>query len=359
VRTHDGLLLIVDQFERLYVDCNEDERNPFIDFLLEVASPAVKVLISYRGDAVPLGQHPELQQRVKTGKAYMFLSPMEPEELRQAIEAPAHLRQRTLERELLTHLVDDIIFLRKSKKSAGTLPLLQFALNEIWARDEGTGILKLQTYEQLGYTDDYKKEHFPGLLGAVGLTAGKLWRRLPPDDHKRLRPVLIKLVSTDENGEAVGRRVLLDRNDQALMKSLKPFVSQHRLLVLDKDIISGQPTVEVAHEALITAWTLLVRLAEEYKPFRQWHERDFTPHYRLWKRDEQTPLQKQELQKSKQWQQQEPELLSVEEHAFIEFSHTKWREDRNKTYFIIAGVIVAGIFVFYVLFLQIEAFMGR
>jgi ribosomal protein S21 len=124
-------------------------------------------------------------------------------------------------------------------------------------------------------------------------------KKLSDTQAAKLQPVLIKLVSTEEDN--VGRRVLLPESvDSDFQAALDMFVSKQRLLVRNADVVSKQPTVEVAHEAVITVWPRLKRLAEEYRDFRRWHEREFYPYYRLWRYDKKSLLSEEALKQSQQ-----------------------------------------------------------
>jgi hypothetical protein len=133
------VLIIADQFEEVFtLVADEALRNRFIDALIaafpdpsEGARPDVSLVLTLRADFynAALRHRPladKLQDRVEN------LGPMTREELRAAIVKPAAQLVPPLEFE--PGLVDAI--LHDVEKRPGSLPLLQFALREMWGRLE-------------------------------------------------------------------------------------------------------------------------------------------------------------------------------------------------------------------------------
>ena len=83
-----GLILVVDQFERLFTECrDDDQRTHFIDTLLAAAGHDVKVVITLRADFYGAAlQHGGLGKAIDPGQ--FTLLPMDDDEIRDAIVKP-------------------------------------------------------------------------------------------------------------------------------------------------------------------------------------------------------------------------------------------------------------------------------
>jgi hypothetical protein len=127
--------VIIDQFEELYTLCQDDvERQRFLDELLQLIkfnscliSPAVTLVITLRADFC--GQ--AYSSRPFTDAlqdAELILGPMNREELQEAIEKPAAKQGVEIEEGLTERLLKDL------ENQPGNLPLLEFALYQLWGR---------------------------------------------------------------------------------------------------------------------------------------------------------------------------------------------------------------------------------
>ena len=123
--------------------------------------------------------------------------------------------------------------------------------------DERTSqTLDLRTYERIG-----------GVRKAVARRAEALFERLGDDEREVARQFFLR-VATISDG-IVGRRrvpaselVSLDVDVVALQSVIDAF-ARYRLLALDRDPATGEPTIEVAHEALLAEWARLRDWLEE------------------------------------------------------------------------------------------------
>src|SRR5262249_23471522 len=124
------LLLIIDQFEELFTLAAEEEtRRRFLAGLTALAadpSSPVRVIITLPADFLdhPL-RYPEFGELLKTGMIAVA-APSE-DELADAIERPAGRVGVRYERGLVSHVVADV------RDQPGALPLLQYALTELFA----------------------------------------------------------------------------------------------------------------------------------------------------------------------------------------------------------------------------------
>ena len=252
------LLLVVDQFEELFTRTAEPAEAEWAMAALyaAVAEPAsrIRVVITLRADFYdrPL-LHPQfcqlLQQRTEV------VVPLSAEELAQAVRGPAGLVGAELEGGLAATIVADVI------EQPGALPMFQYALTELFEQREGRR-LTVAGYRTGG-----------GVSGALARRAEEVYRGLDKAGQATAQHLLLHLAIPGEGAYDARRRVL--RSDlmdlqipkvadtrRALDQVLDAF-SRWRLLLFDRDAATRAPTVEVAHEALLTAWGRLRGWLEE------------------------------------------------------------------------------------------------
>jgi WD40 repeat protein/DNA-binding SARP family transcriptional activator len=242
------LFLVVDQLEELFTHVDDEEtRSRFLACLATVASDPrsrVRVLVTLRADhfdrplAYP-GFGPLLGSRTET------VTTLTPAELELAIARPAQRIGVAIEPDLRAEIVAD------TAGRLGALPLLQFALTELFERRKD-GALTLSTYREVG-----------GVGGALAGRAEQLYETSDSDGGKNAtRQVFLRLVNVDEGVEDLRRRVRrseldsLEVDREAMAEAIDAF-TRHRLLTSDRDPVTREPTLEVAHEALLRSWPRL------------------------------------------------------------------------------------------------------
>ncbi len=241
-----GLLLLIDQFEEIFSLASEKDRNLFLASLVALADDArsrVKTVLTLRADyfGYPL-DYPEFAPLVQAGLVTVAM-PNE-QELSDAVTRPAEAVGLQLEPGLVNEIVSDVA------EQPGGLPLMQYALTELYRQREGRN-LTLLAYRDSG-----------GVLGALGSRAESIFQGLDGQSKATARQLFLRLVSVDEHSDDTRRRVkradldTLGLDKQALDGVIDQF-GQYRLLTFDVDPISRGPTVEVAHEALIREWARL------------------------------------------------------------------------------------------------------
>ncbi|GAA3098368.1 helix-turn-helix domain-containing protein [Streptosporangium carneum] len=230
-----GGLVVVDQFEELFTLCADPlERAAFIDALLEAARPGGgRVVLAVRADFFGrCAEHPGLTHALQG--ATVLVGPMSREELREAIVKPAAAAGLIVERALTVRIVDEVV------REPGGLPLMSHALLETWRRRRGT-LLTLEGYERAG-----------GVHGAIAATAERLYTRLPPQEADQAKRVLLRLVNPgDQAADTRCPAFYDDFNPAACPEVALEQLAQARLVTLHEH------HVELAHEALISAWPRL------------------------------------------------------------------------------------------------------
>jgi hypothetical protein len=251
------ILVVVDQFEELFTLSSVDARDRFLDELAAAIghpdSP-LRVVATLRADHydVPL-RHAAMADLVTEGT--VTVRPMTGDELERAITQPAHAAGVDVEPALVAELVSGVA------GQPSSLPLLQFALTELFDRRVGD-VMLLDTHRELG-----------GLSGALAASADRIVDTGDPADEAEARRIFGRLVTLGEGVEDTRRRALRSElgTGERTAWLLDAFVAA-RLLSTDRDPVSRQPTVEVAHEALLRDWPRLRGwLADDRSDLRSLH----------------------------------------------------------------------------------------
>src|SRR5215207_6709737 len=241
------LLLVIDQFEELFtLTAEEETRRRFLAGLTALAadpSSLVRVLVTLRADFLdhPL-RYPEFGELLKAGMIAVA-APSE-DDLADAIERPAGRVGVRYERGLVSHIVADV------RDQPGALPLLQYALTELFA-SRTSDTLTLEGYVATG-----------GVVGALGRRAEGLYARLRPPAQAACRQIFLRLVGADPEAQDTRCRVSrselrqLELDPNAVEEILARY-GEHRLLTFDREPLTRPPTADVAHEAILSQWDRL------------------------------------------------------------------------------------------------------
>src|SRR5215472_12503777 len=247
------LLLVVDQFEELFTQCAEEgQRRAFITALYAAATaghgpgqpPAALVVLGVRADfEARCADYPPLAGPVQD--RYLVTS-MTERQLRMAITEPAKKAGSKVDDDLVGVLLAEVRNGQPGASGAGVLPLLSHALDQAWRCRTGEAVT-LADYERTG-----------GIEGAVAGSAQRAYDALTAAQQAAARQVFIRLVATSPDGvDSAGRASRAELTDgkspaeaQDVEAVLEAFAAE-RLLTL------AAGTVELSHEALLTAWPLL------------------------------------------------------------------------------------------------------
>jgi len=240
------LLIVLDQMEEIFTLIqDEDERLHVLESVRSAAMAAdsrVRVIATLRADFFdqPLsvrGFGEMLAQRTEA------ITPMSPEELERAIVAPADRAGLGVEPRLLAAMIADVV------DRPGALPLLQYTLTELAERRED-GTLTLAGYRRIG-----------GVPGALARRAEQIFGGMNEQAQDACRQLFLRLVTLGEGGEDTRRRVrrseLVPLADDRSVQMVIDAFGRHRLLSFDRDPTTREPTVEIAHEALLAVWDRL------------------------------------------------------------------------------------------------------
>ncbi|MEU5159112.1 hypothetical protein AB0G74_05800 [Streptomyces sp. NPDC020875] len=226
----EGALVVVDQFEEVFTLCDDPaERAAFTELLL---TGGARVVIAVRADFYGrCAELPALAAALKD--SVLLVGPMGPEQIREAVVGPATAARLVVERALTARITADVA------DEPGGLPLMAHALREVWRRRRGR-TLTLAAYEAVG-----------GVQGAIAHTAEGVLGGFTAAEAEAARALLLRLVSPGEGTEDTRRPA--DRAELASFgyESVLERLVRARLLTVDGT------TVDLAHEALLTAWPRL------------------------------------------------------------------------------------------------------
>jgi WD40 repeat protein/energy-coupling factor transporter ATP-binding protein EcfA2 len=249
-------LLVIDQFEEVFTLCAiESERSRFIDCITTVQTlenSPLAIVTTMRADFVePWLDYGDLVQTIQNQA--VWLGRLQGENLRQAIEQPAKDLGYRFGPGLLDFILQDV------QEEKNCLPLLEFALTELWEqRNRQNKELSLTTYTTM-----------QGLKGALNKRAEAVYNDdLTTDEErtwaKRLCLELVRIgPDVKDTRQPQPRENLLalakTEDDREVIQEVIEALVEGRLLVTTKG-----DEVDLAHEALMIGW----------QRFAEWRQKD-------------------------------------------------------------------------------------
>jgi len=251
---HDSeIVLVVDQFEEVFKLCPDaSEREGFLESLrVATVDPdtRLRVVVTLRADFYdrPL-TYPRFGELLATMNE--AVPPLTPDELEQAIRKPAERVGVSPGAGLVAEMIAEVAH------QPGPLPLVQYALTELFERrDEDR--LTLAALQEIG-----------GVAGALSARADRILDDADPEARRAIKQVFLRLVTLGEGTQDTRRRVprgeldALEVDPESIDRVLDVF-GRHRFLTFDRDASTREPTVEIAHEALLSAWGRLRNWIED------------------------------------------------------------------------------------------------
>jgi len=242
------LLLVIDQFEQAFTQCDDEtERRAFIAALHAAATvrhgaarvPAALVVLVVRADSeARCAEYEELADVVQDR---YLLAPMTERQLRLAITRPAEMADASVEPDL----VDELLRAVRGSSAAGVLPHLSHALDQAWRGRAEDDVLTLADYERVG-----------GVEGSIAASADRAFGRLTGAQRALTQPVFMRLVTTSSDlvvsaGRATRAELTAGVSETADVDATIESFAAERLLTV------GEDYVEISHEVLLTAWEKL------------------------------------------------------------------------------------------------------
>ncbi|MFI6470095.1 trypsin-like peptidase domain-containing protein [Streptomyces sp. NPDC050516] len=320
------LLLVADQFETLLVDAPETARR--LDTMMgaltarraDGSRPAQAVVVT-RIDFLPhVERLPVLRAAWET--THVVVPPMTREQLRETIARP-------LEGHPGIRFADGLAeqLVRDTPSGAAALPMLEYTLSQLWARQE-RGFLTTRAYQELG-----------GVQGAlVGNAERTLWEWADDTEHEALERIFIQLVRPGERLDAGERGPDLRRVADRDQFSERDWSLIHRLASTRLVVVTRRPTgldtAELAHQALVESWPRLRGWIERNRDFRRWQE-ELRRTLRTWQeqgRPSELTLDQRRIDEAQRWLGTRAPEIPAEEAEFVQHSrHLRARDRRRRT----------------------------
>ena len=184
---------------------------------------------------------------VRTGTE--IVTPLARDELERAIGRPAASVGVQLEPGLATEVIADV------GRQPGALPLLQYALTELFERSDGERLTR---------------EGYAAVGGVSARSAGAPTRSMQPSrrtaGRSRARSScgwFLRQIRRSDRPARPARRVQAIGDDPRRVDEVLGAFDRGRLLSFDRDAVTGEPTVQVAHEALLARWSRLAGWIDE------------------------------------------------------------------------------------------------
>ncbi|USQ77322.1 nSTAND1 domain-containing NTPase [Ornithinimicrobium cryptoxanthini] len=243
------LLLVVDQLEEIYSHAEPEAAEALLDALAHASTAEdcpLSVVATVRADYFdrPLA-HPTFGPLLRD--ATLPVAAMTPSELEAAVRGPA-VNRLTLEPGLTSELVAAVA------GRPAALPALQFTLHEL--ASGGQPALTLSALRALG-----------GVEGAIGSRAESMLSTLSATEQQLFAELLSRLVVVSA-GEPIGTRITMSEvkavspeHGADLHRLMETWIAA-RLLSADRRLDTREPTVGLAHEALVEHWPRLRRWVE-------------------------------------------------------------------------------------------------
>jgi TPR repeat protein len=243
------IIVPIDQFEETYTIAEPGKRDAFFNLLniaangthnlpyLIVGTARADVfndLLTQKGVSLPVEDYP--------------LRPIPMEFLAKTVEGPAGVAAIVIEKGLAARIATDV-------RSTEALPLLAFALRELYEQHAAERRLTIANYESLGDPGS----NLSPIENVVRRKAENVLKLLGPTDSElvALKHAFIPhLVRMRDDGTFVRRPAPVSDLAPEALRLVEAFV-EARLLTKRRDNEASGTLVEVSHEALFKAWPLL------------------------------------------------------------------------------------------------------
>ncbi len=285
------VVLVVERLEEVFSLCDDDkERQQFFECLMGALEPwllatsllsgeeptadrqtSVLAIVTMRADffgKCALQQYGGLAEQIQS--QMVTVMPMTREELKEVITEPAKQVGIEVEPELVERTIEDA-------DKYGSLPLLQYALTELWRR-RSADRFTVSEYEGIG-----------GIKGCLEKRANEVYQKLTKKERQIARSILLASIQigleTEDVTGPVWKKDLVTRERSGsgpegfslveVSKVLQKLAAA-RLVVISKARVTPESNktatlVELAHESTIRYWSKLHSWVESRRDaMRRW-----------------------------------------------------------------------------------------
>lgn len=327
------LIIILDQFEELLAVASPPVRQDFLNSVRELleADLSLTVILVMRdeffsrfAEEAPSGLFEWMQ------RGFVHLSAnLEEDDLRRIITGPAEKVGLKFEDGLVDVICKDVMETTGEEKRGSRstmLPLLEFALTDLWMRRKD-GYLTHEAYKAIGgVTGSLTQRADHAYLGLVQEGLGDVARR-----------VLTELVSLGDERQGIPdsrrRRSMENFGDDPTTKKVIKRLADARLVATSFDPQSKKECVEIIHDTLIREWGRLRGWLHEDRSFLSW-DREMEKRAAAWeegKHDEGRLLRGLDLSEAQGWLASRPRDICEDEQRYIQVSmELQNREERRR-----------------------------
>jgi Trypsin-like peptidase domain len=256
----ERFMLVLDQFEELFAIRSEALRRTFITQLAQlIHSPLpISVIVVMRDDFYShFTQQEALVELLEQSQGPIHIPrTLKRDELIAIVRKPVEAVGLRFEEGLVEAIVTDTMEVSVATEDGGqagrsaVLPLLEFALTELWKRRQ-EGMLTHEVYRKIG-----------GVAGALTQWADSAYYSLKKEERDLAQRIFTDLVYIGEETQGVldsrRRRTFssLCRNgsEQESVQRIVQHLVEKRLLVTDRDLQSNEETTEIIHDVLLREW---------------------------------------------------------------------------------------------------------
>jgi WD40 repeat protein/ABC-type Fe3+/spermidine/putrescine transport system ATPase subunit len=254
LQKYQNTLLFIDQCEEIFTLCKDvQERQRFFQLIAQEASVPqrlARVLVGIRGDFLDqCAEFPAVAKLINRVQPTTYcVEGLALEELQLAIEEPARLHGVSLEAGLAGAIAHDVI------NQPGALPLLQYALKELWevcVQEKGENLLTWSSYQKID-----------GVAGALSRRANNIYNSLTESEQKLVQQLFLELAEIGDGNTVTKRSVQKESlvNEHPQLPKIIDDLTKHRLIaVTERKDVAGeyQVYIDLAHESLFEKWDLL------------------------------------------------------------------------------------------------------
>ncbi len=256
ITTHptDGreLVLVIDQLEELFTQgYSADTIQAFLAALVTVSGypqHRLRVVTAIRSDFFGrLAESESVLKQINDGFQYL-VPPISPTAWPDVIKKPADATGFTFEPGLVDAILNEVGL----GKESGNLPLLAYALSQLFEQRQNN-TFTLAAYQAMG-----------GVAGAIASTADQIMEKLGDGASTSFDRVFAELVNLERDRPPTRKRVpvAVFQHDASATQLIQTLAKWNcRILVASEQ--AQEPTVEVAHEKLFTAWPRLKKWIDD------------------------------------------------------------------------------------------------
>ncbi len=248
------LILFIDQFEEVFTQTSEEKAEVFINVLtdaMSIENSRLLILFAMRSDFISnCANNPKLNAFLN--HQFIQIGAMEPDELVSAIAQPALQVDLSIDTKLIVQIINDM------KGEPGTLPLMQFALKDLFDAEQAKGGLLALTREA------YLKRG--GIHKSLERHADNAFSKLSESEKELARSIFSSLIeighgSQDTRRTALFHELVPTNTNSIDVQIVVQKLADARLITTDEQ--AGKYTITLAHEKLIDAWPWLNKLVND------------------------------------------------------------------------------------------------